>query len=395
VGKFELGCSNVPLYRILRWLITHGKLTIVRKATKEELASYKTILSGLRPLEKYDQSLYPENGYKNNPFSQKLSVMVRDKTFIETLRALVYYSLGYFDVWFNDRGILQVTPLSKTDWEQTGLILTDGGYYGRKFKFSTTNAITNVIVNGSDFTAGTGVRSEDVIGLNLSAFFGNNTTSIADPNANNKNTSNAVKSTSSSKKTTSSSSKTMKNPFNNKTKKIIVSEDKGGTAGFKAGIIKKLKADGWTVKDLGTGPGTHSKSYDILSKSYAVNLTIYNGIDPKTIDEPVTGWLKGRHEKYGVQLVQMFDTHGWTSTTGVYNKKGMKPLRYGNLDGFKASKAWDDNYSGAKNGVLIKDLGAWYKKYYPKVIHCAGPSVSDAYKQFKAGGYLKSKGLVK
>jgi hypothetical protein len=73
----------------------------------------------------------------------------------------------------------------------------------------------------------------------------------------------------------------------------------------------------------------------------------------------------------------------------------MKPLRYGNFDGFKASKAWDDNYSGAKKGVLIKDLGAWYKKYYPKVIHCAGPSVSDAYKQFKAGGYLRYKGLVR
>jgi len=124
-------------------------------------------------------------------------------------------------------------------------------------------------------------------------------------------------------------------------------------------------------------------------------LTIYNGPDPKTIDEPVTGWLKGRHEKYGVRLVQMFDSKGWTSKTGKYNKKGMWYKRNGDFKGYRVPKAWDDNYSGARGGVLIEDLHKWYVKYHSKVCYCCAPSASEAYKQFKAGGYLKMKGYVK
>ena len=35
----------------------------------------------------------------------------------------------------------------------------------------------------------------------------------------------------------------------------------------------------------------------------------------------------------------------------------------------------------------------YFKKY--KVLYCCGPTPQEAYEQFKAGGYLKMKGLVK
>jgi hypothetical protein len=226
---------------------------------------------------------------------------------------------------------------------------------------------------------GKAYSSEDLLNLDLTAFFGYNVVSVNDPVQDKPK---AAKTTTTKKTTTQSN---MKNPFNNKDKKIIVSAD-GGSGDFRAGIIGKLEGDGWNVKDLGTGPGTHSTSYDILDSSYAVNLTIYNGADPATIAEPVTGWLNHNHKKAGVTLVQMFDTRDWT------NPQGMKPYRYGDFSGYYCGKAWDDNYSSGY--VDISNLGDWYKKYYPEVVHVCGPSVSEAYEQFKAGGYLKSKGLV-
>ena len=383
ISKSELICTKKPVIRVLRWLITKGGLTITRKPKQSELNIYKNVLSGVKKTELYDQSLYPGNRYTGNPMYNNVNLIIRDKSYIEAIRNLIFSQLGWFDIWFNDKGNIQITPLSKTDWENTGLHLSNSEYYNRKFKFATTNVITGVVVNGSDMTSGKVYNDTTLTGLQLSAFFGDNAISISDPNS--KNTSKAA--TTSSKKTTSSSSTTtMKNPFNNKDKKIIVSAD-GGSGDFRSGIISKLEADGWSVTDLGTGPGTHSRSYDILSSKYAVNLTIYNGADPATIAEPVTGWLNHNHKKAGVTLVQMFDTRTWT------NPQGMKPYRYGNFDGYYCGKAWDDNYSNGN--VDINNLGAWYKKYYPEVVHVCGPSVSEAYTQFKKGGYLKSKGLVK
>ena len=395
ISKFEYFTSGVNVYNLLRFLITRGG--VPSKSPKAStIKTWSDVLSGLKAKGKYNQSYYPGNIYSGNPFDKTIQLIARDKSWIEVIRDVVFSRPGFFDVWFNNKGVLQITPLSKTDWENTGLHLSSNMYSNRKFKFSTTNAITGVIVNGQGLEAGSVISSESVLKLNLNSFFGSVATSVSNPNNNTKAASSTK--TSTSTKTTHSSSSSGSsngNPFNKKAKKIMVCEDKGGTKGFKSGIIKKLQKDGWSVTDLGTGPSTHSKSYDKLSSKYAVNLTIYNGVDPKTIDEPVTGWLKGKHEKYGVRLVQMFDSKGWTSKKGKYNKKGMWYKRHGDFRGYRVPKAWDDNYSGAKGGVLIKDLHKWYVKYHSKVCYCCGTSVDEAYKQFLAGGYLKMKGYVK
>ena len=397
ISKMEMFIPKVPLLRVLRALITLGYLPVARDATQKELAQFEKTLSGLQPVELYDQSMYEGNVFKGNPMKSNVSFVARDKTYIELIRDLVYSQAGYFDVHFTDNGILCIDPISKTDWENTGLMLTDDNYYGRKFKFSTTNALTGVRVkaSGTEVTSGT-YHSSDLIGLDLSAFFGANIGMISNPNDQSKavTTTTTTSKTTTKKTTTTTANNKYGNPYNNKKKNIIVSAD-GGSGDFRSGIIGKLKADGWNVKDLGTGPGTHSTSYNILNKKYSVNLTIYNGVDPKTIDEPVTGWLKGRHEKYGVQLVMMFDTRHWTTKTGKYNKKGLWYKRHGDFRGYRVPKAWDDNYSGARSGVLIEDLHKWYLKYYPRAMYCCGVTVSEAYKQFKAGGYLKMKGYVK
>lgn len=390
ISKFELK-GKVRVYDLLAYLILNGRAKYGTPYSKLS-DNLKIARKGLKALDKYNQSYYTGNKYNGNPFAQYRQVLIRDKSHIDVLRDLVYGSLGYFDVWFNDKGVLQISPLSKTDWENTGLHLTSDGYSERKFKFSTTNAITSVVVNGQDLTMGLGINSKSLLDLNLSAFFGDTVTSVQNPNNQTKAVTTSSSGKSSSKNTSSSSSSSSKktttsnngNPFNKKKKKIFVSAD-GGSCSFKSKIINLLKKDGWSVTQIPNCYGdAHSASYRKIDKSYAVNLTIFNGFCAGTVRECYDGWLKGYHEKRGVQLVYMWDTADWT------NPKGMKPYRYGDFSGYNAKNAWDWNRGGDYH---INNVQKYMNKY--KVCYCCGPTPSEAYKQFKAGGYLKMNGLVK
>ena len=393
-SKFDLNLAgNVKVIRALKYLLSRGGIPLKGTITDTMKKNFKSVLSGLHPEAYYDQKLW--GNYLNiNTMSYKPKMIIRNKNIMEVIRDLTIGYMRYVDVYFDENsGMMQIEPFSAKDWMNSGIILTTDEVSSRKFKFDTTNAITGAVIQSNERTKlGNVYQSTTLTGLNLAAFFGTLTGEASNPNQSNSSSSgsstssNAVKNT--KKTTTNTKTTSMKNPFNNKSKNIIVSAD-GGSAPFKNKIVNLLKKDGWSVKDLGVGPGTHSTSYNILNKKYAVNLTIYNGPDPKTIDEPVTGWLKGKHEKYGVTLVQMFDSSSWTSKTGKYNKKGMWYKRFGDFSGYRLPKAWDDNYSGASGGVLINDLGAWYKKYDSKVKYCCGPTADYAYKQFKAGGYFK------
>ena len=57
IGKFEANIVNVPLYRILQYLITRGYVPLTGDATKQ-IKSVPKALSGLRPKEGYRQDLY-------------------------------------------------------------------------------------------------------------------------------------------------------------------------------------------------------------------------------------------------------------------------------------------------------------------------------------------------
>lgn len=366
------------LYYVLMNLITHGGTSI--KPTAAQKTKYKALLSGLRPLGMYEQSLYSGNIYKGNYFDKNISVMIKGKTEIEAIRSLVYTQLGQYDVWFNDKGILQIEPLSKTDWENTGLVLGTGSFTDRKFKFSTTNAITNVTLEGD----GTKVGKEiNPVSLDLTAFFGTVGESVSNPNS--KNTSNAAKTNTSSKKTTSTKTTTIKNkygnPYMNKPKKVWVNADTG-SGDFKTSVVNALKKKGWSVHKSGTGPNVHYKDYTNVKKNYVL-ITIYNGFCCGTIREEFSSKIQSKLKKKNVVVVPMFDTRSWI------NRKAMKPYRYGNFKGAYIKRAHDDNFS--KSDPSIKDVEKYFKSV--KAHYCAGPSVSEALKQFYAGGYFAYKGI--
>ena len=343
--------------------------------TKADLKKFKKVLSGLRPIELYDQSLYEGNMWKGNPFKQKDNVIIRDKTFMETIRGIVYNRLGFFDIWFNESGVLQIEPISKKDWENTGLVLTDKDFYNRKFKFSTTNAITKVLISGEGFSFGSKYETKDLLGLDLSIFFGSYSTNVSDPT---KNITKSVKSNNTSNNNTNKNG----NPYNNKAKKVWINADNGSND-MKNSLINALKNNGWTVHDGGTGSNTHYTGYFDVSSDYSVYITLYNGFCAGTIQEAYSSRIQNELKGKGVQLVPIWDSSGWT------NPNGMKPYRYGDFSGYRASRAWDDNFSSSD--PTISNVGDFMKKN--KATYCVSPSCDEIMQQFLAGGYFKYKGI--
>lgn len=378
ISKYEL-IGKGKLYNLIRSLLTHSVLP-VNKATAKQKKKYKTEISGLKPLDMYNQSYYNGNRYKGNFFDKSISLIVRDKTEIDLIRSLVYNTLGYYDVWFNDRGILQITPLSKTDWESTGLHLTNGEYYNRKFKFDTTNAITTVTVTGSDANFGKVYTSTELIGLDLTAFFGSQYASVSS-SSDSKNTTSSVKSTKKSS-TTSTVNNKYGNPFNNKKKKVWINADNGSNS-KKNSLANALKKAGWSVHIGATDSNSHYRDYWNVTKDYSVYITLYNGFCAGTIREAYSSKIQNALKKKGVQLCPIWDSAGWT------NPKGMKPYRYGDFSKYSAKRAWDDNFSSSN--PAIKNVGDFFKKH--KATYCVAPTTAEIMKQFNAGGYFKSKGI--
>ena len=370
ISKFELIANKVKKYNLLRYLITRGRIGL--KPTKKQLSKYKKILSGLRGLSLYDQNLYKGNRFKGNPFNQNASIIARDKSWIEVIRSVVFESLGFYDVWFNDMGILQIQPLSKTDWENTGLHLTDKEYSDRQFKFSTTNAITDVVANGSDTKKGKTFTTSDLIGLNLNAFFGNITTSVSNQTNSTKKTS----TTKSTKKTTTNKD----NPYGNKAKKIWIGAD-GGSGSFTQEICRLLEKNGWYVHYSGEGAGVHNDDYDNVTSDYQILGIVDNGFCCTTIKEAYEGYCAPTLKRKNVTVMFMFDTRDWT------DPDGMKPFRYGDFGNHVFHTAWDDSsgYCTSMNAT------AFFKKH--KAVYCASPTAQGMVNMFLKGGYFASKGI--
>jgi hypothetical protein len=386
MNKFQMISTKKTNHRILKSLLTGFGVGIKDKIT----ASMKyNVWSGLRPLYKYAGS-YMGNPVSLNMMAQKPKLISKNKSVMEVIRDICH-AQAYVDVFFDSKGILQIKPINISDWKQTGLHLDLSEVSERQFKFDITNAITNVIVDSTEAGRyGKSYTSTSLVGLNLPAFFGKTSTETSNPSqsSSGSSTTKAAKSTKTTTKTSASSSGKNGNPFNNKKKKILVSADKGSCP-FKAKIVSMLKKDGWSVTEIKDCYGdAHSKSYRMLDSSYAVNLTIYNGMCAGTIKEVYDGWLKNKHPKLGVALVNMWDTHSWTSKKGKNNPKGDWYHRNGDMSDYYLATAHDWNRG---TSPVIKSVSAYFKKY--KVLYCCGPTAAQAYAQFKAGGYAKMKGL--
>ena len=332
MGKCECIWNKSRIYDGLLQLLAHGQMK--KKISRK---GFEDVCSGLRALKYYDQSLYPNQHYKGNPFKQNISLISRDKTEIELIRSLVFSRLGYFDIYFNDCGILQIKPLSKTDWENTGLHLSSTEYANRKFKFSTTNAITGVVVNGSDAKYGKSYTAKDLTKLDLKAFFGNVTTSISDPvqKSATKKTSNAVKNKN------NSATVNKDNPYGTKRKVVYMNIDLiDGYSSDQNKMDKMcdlLKKHGWECHTCGVGSESHHQRRGEVYNG--IWFTLYGGACAGTLRETA------KNDWYRKPLVN----HGSRTVVGFFPPAG--DIRKGGKYYSWLPRAHDDGFSGDFSGV--------------------------------------------
>ena len=359
------------MIHLLRLILVHNKVNKSSKLelTADELNKFSEVLSGLRPVDDYAQERWGSI-VKYNPINEFYNLLIKEKPLIEIFRDLIYGCGAYIDLWFNDRGVLQVEPYQKDDFFNTGLHLLKPEAIDNKFKFDVTNILTGATVRNSEDKTDIGKQYWNET---LVAFFGyiNTTNSSKDVYVALGNT------VADTTKSTSSNSTTASNPF--KGRKIWINADNGSDS-MKNQVANKLKSKGYTVHVGRTCSNCHYEDYSNVGKDY-VYITMYNGFCAGTVQEAYSSSIQNKLKNKNVQLVIMFDTQGWT------NPQGMKPYRYGDFTGYTAHRAWDDNFSSGD--PTIKSVGSWFKN--KGAIYCAYPNADGLVEQFEAGGYFKWK----
>lgn len=287
-GKFELVVKNATIYSIIRTLITKNWGLIDNNLAK----SYKRLLSGLRPAWLYDQSYY--SSLKNfNPMTIRRSLIIRDKSWIEAIRDIIYGTGAYIDIYFDKYGILHLEPYHKDEFFNTGLYLTTPEIAEAKYKFDTTNIQTSVFVKNSDSkNLGSYYGSDTLLNLDLTAFFGDMTSMIANPTQNTASTSTNVTTSATKTASTKKSTTTTKNSNPYGTKKKVVYLNIDNISGKSADMKKMtdmrtlLQKNGWKVVITGVGPSTHYSRRNECKNG--IWFTLYGGFCAGTLREQCT-----------------------------------------------------------------------------------------------------------
>ena len=366
--------GDITNYRLLQSALTTFSVNIGVKITDKLRKDWASAWSGLRPVGLYKGSLYG-NPISTNMMQNKPRLIIRNKSVMEIIRE-VCHGNGYVDVYFDESGVLQLEPIAIKDWQNTGLRLSAGEISSREFKFDTTNVITNVNIQNTDSKkVGTTYYDDKVTGLDLSSFFGEQTTSISNPQqqttkSNSKSTTNAT-TKSASKKNTSNPD----NPYKTKKKYLLIDADGGETVGFLNKIAEHIRKAGWKVDvDTNIGPGAHSRNYKKVKNGCYMN--VYNGLCVDTIHEMALGYYGGTIKKNGSVHCPAWDTSDWNQRNKPY-KYSIEKLR--NL-----KKAHDWN-----RGSSVGSMANPHKYMTDNGIkYCLAPTAYGIAQQFLAGGWV-------
>lgn len=299
-SKFELIVHDRTIHQILKFLITRGAISL-NGNSKKKLKKYKKVLSGLRPAWQYGIGIWNNSKATSNFMTLKPRMIMRNVSYIEAIKDIVFGFAGsYVDVYFDKYGVLHVEPYLIKEWLNTGLYLTMPEIASYKNKFDTTNVITNVIVHNTDNTkGGTAYSSENLVKLDLSAFFGNLTASIENPNQ-------AKTKTKVSKKK-SKTKKKDSNPYGTKSKTVYLNSDSIDGYSADMGRMQEMKGllekEGWSVTITGVGSEAHYERRGDVKDG--IWFCLYGGACAGTLREHCTSdWflnpLKSNHSRVAV-----------------------------------------------------------------------------------------------
>ena len=170
---------------------------------------YSHFLSGLRPAYQYYEPYW--GGYlKMNPMTMKPYYYSRDLTAMEQMRILIYGNSSLIDLHVDEYGVVHFDPIHVNDFTKGLIELPFEITTNRKFKFDVTNIISYVNVDTGDLSF-RDFSSENLLGLDLSAFVG-----IAMSTIQRENSTTTIKKSSTTSKTSTTSNKNSYNPYGKK-----------------------------------------------------------------------------------------------------------------------------------------------------------------------------------
>ena len=278
--------TDINMYRVFQHLITTGSIALLGNV-KKDIKGFKDILSGLRPAYAYWEKAWGGTLANYNFMELRKTLIMRNVSYIEAIRDLVYSYSVFVDVYFDKYGVLHIEPYLKDEWLNTGLHLTTPEIADAKYKFDTTNVITGVRVHSADsHETGIDYWSEDTdIKLDLSVFFGHLKASVDNPD---KNVQTPAKTTGkkTAKKQQADAKKT-DNVYGTKKKNVYLTVD--NIYGYNTDM-KKLKdmktlleKYGWYVEICGHGAGSHTNQRHRAKKG--IWFTLYGGFCAGTLRE--------------------------------------------------------------------------------------------------------------
>ena len=148
----------------------------------------------LKPKKEYLQKEY-EGIQSFNPMDKTIDVIYDKVTYGDQIRSLLFDNNVFVDFYFPGASTYPVIePYSPDEWLGKGLYFTTPELASYNMKFDITNIITGVAVKPTDTKTGntTLYQSKDLLGVNLSVFYGTMQTTIDNPTQNNSTSSNSA-----------------------------------------------------------------------------------------------------------------------------------------------------------------------------------------------------------
>lgn len=316
-SKVDIVATNIKTHRLLQHLLTKGGISLKGKIKKSQKKKYKRHLSGLRPAYQYKQGKENGSTIGFNPMTQNNNLIIRNKSYIETVRNLTFGTGAYIDTYIDKYGIIQLQPYHKNDLFNSGLYITVPEIASRNFKFDTTNIITGTIVSSTNkMKSGKYYGSQKLMNLDLRVFFGSLNNVVSNPNQA------KTKQTSNKKAVTSTATEGNGTPVFMNSDNIV---DKSTDRKLMEDVAGLLEKRGYKCTVGGVDPGTHYEDIDRVERN-GIYFTIYGG--------KCAGTLKEQAES----------SHYW-NILNERNAKMVVGFVGTRLQSDYLHRAWDDNFS--------------------------------------------------
>ena len=315
---------------------------------KSVLKANSVNLSGLKPLSAYNE-LNLGGVLKISGLASKNQFIMEKTSVIDIIRNLAFGASGaYIDVYIDEWGVVHLDPINKNKWLTSGIYITTPELAETKLKFDTTNVITGVNVLSEDKTkSGNYYDSKDILGVDLSAYFGDLTTSVDNPNntSSSSNSSNSSSNSSSSNNTDSGNGKTVFMNCDN-------IHSKSADMKLMKDISSYLHKRGYKTEIGGIGPNYHYSQINKVKKN-GIYLCIYGGACAGTLKEHWTSnHFSSVLKKKKAKMVVAFLS---PPSTNIHNLKWLPRARDDNFSpsGFTGVSYPEKHLLNAGIGVVI------------------------------------------